>query len=160
MVSPSGDLLAGDLDLWQWDAARDDFVYTAQPFEPLNEDEARALGGGGMAREEFDAVIGPEKFRGLLCQVTGWASTLTGVPEVAIHGNNPQFVAASDVVYRRVMESPIGARILSLPTRDIVDLLIVGGFALPYVAGVIKGRKAKAAAAVGASEGFKGSAEA
>jgi len=157
-ASNSGELYAGDLPLWKWDAAKDDFVFTANAFDPLNENEAAALAGGGMDREEFDAYIGPEKFRWALCQVTGWASSATGIPEVDIDANNPRFVAASDVVYRRGMESPLGARLLSLPTRDIVDLLIVGGFVLPYALGIAKGRKARGKTAAVASSEPKGSA--
>lgn len=151
-------MLAGDLPLWRWDAAKDDFVRDVPDIDP---EIAAGMPGGvfevdGMSREEFDSVIGPERFRWALCQVSGVASRITKVPEAQINENDSQFVAASDVVYRRVMESPLGARIMRLPARDLVDILVVGSFAVPYLLSVSKGiaaRKKKAAVAETPSEG-------
>ncbi len=140
--------LSGDLDKWTWNPARDDFVRDAVEPPPEILDEIPELRkAGGVSREEVDRLIGPRKFAEALAKATHWYGRTKGLESVVCDENDPAFVEAAEVVYRRLMDGPGRYLLPYVSNRDLVDLLIVSAWAVPYFRGVQAEVKAKRAAA-------------
>lgn len=142
----------GDLDGVQWDPSKDDFVL---PTDPIPDEIAADIPElrAGLDREQFDRMVGPEKFRGALAKVTAYYARVRGVDAIALDVNDPGYIEACEVVYRRLMDGPGRHLLPYLSNRDLVDLWIVAAFAVPYFHGVANEIKAKRAAARTAARG-------
>lgn len=138
--------LNGDLDQWRWDPAADDFVRDALEVPPEIADEIPELSRvGGLTRDQVDRVIGPEKFARGLAKVTHWYGRTRGLESAICDENDPSFMEASAVVYKRLMDGPARHVMPYLSNADLVDLVIVSAFAVPYFQGIQAELKAKRA---------------
>lgn len=138
--------LDGDLDRWTWDATKDDFVSSGSeiPADVAEEigvmqDAARS----GMDREQFDRLVGAERFAETLAKVTRWTAKVKGVQSIALDETDPAYSEAAEVVYRRVMDGPGRFLLPYLSHTDLVDIWIVAMFAVPYFGRVASEIKAK-----------------
>lgn len=139
----------GDLGAVDWDPAKDDFDFGAQeiPQEVLEEFPEMARPKGGMERDEFDRLVGAEKFGRHLAKVLNWHAKVKGVPEVSINEADQSYSAAVEVLYTRLMDGPGRYLLPYLTNRDLIDLWIVGAWGVPYAIQLSKAITAKKKAA-------------
>ncbi|WP_420724025.1 hypothetical protein [Hwanghaeella sp. LZ110] len=144
MMTEEKDPYIGDLDDVTWDAAKDDFSYGQQEIPKEVRDEFPEIGAqqGGMEREEFDRIVGTDRFSAHVAKLLNWNAKIQGVPEARIDASDQGFNAAMEVVYRRLLDGPGRYLLPYLTNRDLIDLWMVSTWAVPYA---IRFRKAIAA---------------
>lgn len=132
-MKPETDPLAGDLASVQWNVARDDFDFAGPDYSDIRDEipelqQARP----GMDREEFDRMVGPERFADAMARAVNWHVKVRRLEGADIDADDPGYRAAAAVIYERVLEGP-GRHILPyLSNRDLVDLWKISFFVVPY----------------------------
>ncbi|WP_125933266.1 hypothetical protein [Kiloniella majae] len=80
-------------------------------------------------RAAIERLYSDDRFHGTLCGLLGWVGRKKGMQSLQIDKTDEDFKAASDVVYRRLMDGPMGPLLDRLSDQTIEDVIVcMAGF--------------------------------
>lgn len=135
--------------VYEWDAARNDYVLTSAQLPPEIQAELDAVEDSReLSAAEFEEVIDARECAEGLAQISEWLSELFTVKAARIDPDNPRYTKAVRVTYDRVVHDPSSRFLKLFRNRDLIFIGTVGAFAVPYVAGIAQEVRAKKRAKV------------
>jgi hypothetical protein len=85
--------------------------------------------GEGYERGRVEGAIrrlySAERFNRHLCGVLGWVGRWKGIKSLAVEPSDTDFSAASEVVYRRLLDSGLGPVFDRLSDQALEDIIII-----------------------------------
>lgn len=106
------------------------YVFDAMPGQPDN-DNGQVFDGEqrDKTKAAIERLYSDDRFHGTICGLFGWVGRKKGLKSLQIDKTDEDFKSACDVLYRRLMDGPIGPLLDRMSDKAIEDTIIcMAGF--------------------------------